>query len=284
MIVPLIVVLAIADDVHIMQHWDEERRHRRRRAGVQEHGRAPGGAAARRQRHHRARHAVARDQRRRRGAVVRRRLGDRHHGRLRDLAGRHADASQPGEAGDRHAAARALPAAARCGGSPPGRPRIRAACSSSVSRSGRCRRSGSFAFASIPTTSTSSAARHPLGAVGGGHRHEARRRLQLPDHAGGAARLAEDAGRPPADGSAAEPSCGSARTCRKVTSVADYVKRIHRELNDGRPDADVIPDDAGDDRAGAVRVHARRRRAARARADRRQRLLARADRRSSCGR
>jgi uncharacterized protein len=27
MIVPLIVVLAIADDVHMMQHWDEERRH-----------------------------------------------------------------------------------------------------------------------------------------------------------------------------------------------------------------------------------------------------------------
>jgi predicted RND superfamily exporter protein len=27
MIVPLIVILAIADDVHIMQHWDEERRH-----------------------------------------------------------------------------------------------------------------------------------------------------------------------------------------------------------------------------------------------------------------
>jgi hypothetical protein len=31
---------------------------------------------------------------------------------------------------------------------------------------------------------------------------------------------------------------------RKVTSVADYVKRIHRELNDGRPEAHVIPDDA----------------------------------------
>ena len=28
---------------------------------------------------------------------------------------------------------------------------------------------------------------------------------------------------------------------RKVTSVADYVKRIHRELNDGRPEADVVP-------------------------------------------
>ena len=26
MLIPLIVVLAIADDVHIMQHWDEERR------------------------------------------------------------------------------------------------------------------------------------------------------------------------------------------------------------------------------------------------------------------
>jgi predicted RND superfamily exporter protein len=31
---------------------------------------------------------------------------------------------------------------------------------------------------------------------------------------------------------------------RKVTSVADYVKRINKELNDGRPEADVIPSDA----------------------------------------
>ena len=31
---------------------------------------------------------------------------------------------------------------------------------------------------------------------------------------------------------------------RKVTSVADYVKRIHRELNDGRADANVVPADA----------------------------------------
>ena len=30
----------------------------------------------------------------------------------------------------------------------------------------------------------------------------------------------------------------------KVTSVADYVKRINKELNDGREDANVIPDDA----------------------------------------
>ena len=30
---------------------------------------------------------------------------------------------------------------------------------------------------------------------------------------------------------------------RKVTSVADYIKRINKELNDGRPDANVIPSD-----------------------------------------
>ena len=31
---------------------------------------------------------------------------------------------------------------------------------------------------------------------------------------------------------------------RKVTSVADYVKRINKELNDGRPDASVMPAEA----------------------------------------
>ena len=31
---------------------------------------------------------------------------------------------------------------------------------------------------------------------------------------------------------------------RKVTSVADYVKRINKELNDGRPEASVVPADA----------------------------------------
>jgi predicted RND superfamily exporter protein len=30
---------------------------------------------------------------------------------------------------------------------------------------------------------------------------------------------------------------------KKVTSVADYVRRIHKELNDGRADADIIPGD-----------------------------------------
>ena len=31
---------------------------------------------------------------------------------------------------------------------------------------------------------------------------------------------------------------------RKVTSVADYVRRINKELNDGRPEADIVPADA----------------------------------------
>ena len=34
------------------------------------------------------------------------------------------------------------------------------------------------------------------------------------------------------------------QSVRKVTSVADYVKRINKELNDGRPEASVIPADA----------------------------------------
>ena len=71
---------------------------------------------------------------------------------------------------------------------------------------------------------------------------------------------------------------------RKVTSVADYVKRINKELNDGREEANVIPADRGDDRAGAVRVRARRRRPARARAGGR-RATTRAPRStSSCSR
>ena len=34
------------------------------------------------------------------------------------------------------------------------------------------------------------------------------------------------------------------RYVRKVTSVADYVRRINKELHDGRPEADVVPSDA----------------------------------------
>ena len=130
MLVPLVVVLAIADDVHIMQHWDEMRRE-----GDAEHAfkatvthlAAP---LLRRQRHDRARHVVARDQQRRRGEVVRHRLGDRDHGRLRHLPGAGADDAVAGEAGDgeqrrtrstssgRSGASPASPAPTRAGSSP----------------------------------------------------------------------------------------------------------------------------------------------------------------------
>ena len=68
---------------------------------------------------------------------------------------------------------------------------------------------------------------------------------------------------------------------KKVRSVADYVRRVNKELHDGDPAADVVPADRGDGGAGAVRVHARRRGAARARAGRGERLLPRADRREA---
>ena len=67
MLVPLVVVLAIADDVHIMQRWDEARRHHDNERAFKETVVAPGDAAVRRQRDHRPRHAVARHQQRRRG-------------------------------------------------------------------------------------------------------------------------------------------------------------------------------------------------------------------------
>ena len=94
MIVPLIVVLAIADDVHIMQHWDEERRHGTPRHAFKAtvaHLAAPLlGASATTA----LGMAVAGHQQRRRGARVRHRIGGRHHGRLRDLARARADAAR----------------------------------------------------------------------------------------------------------------------------------------------------------------------------------------------
>ena len=87
MLVPLIVVLAIADDVHIMQHWDEERRHKSAEQSFKATVAHLATPLLRRERDDGARDGVARHQQRRRGPVVRHRLGGRHHGRLRDLAG-----------------------------------------------------------------------------------------------------------------------------------------------------------------------------------------------------
>ena len=186
------------------------------------------------------------------------------------------------EAGDVGGAARAVSGRADAGGSRASRLRQSAARARGlVALSARSRRSGSCGCASTPTTSTSSARDHPLGQSAAVIDNELSRRLQLPDHARGAARFAE----------ARRTRCSAWIGCstqlrqfphvRKVTSVADYVKRINKELNDGRPAAERRARRREHHRAGAVRVRARRRRAARAGARRRERLLARADSTSS---
>ena len=108
MLVPLIVVLAIADDVHIMQHWDEAAAPWRQRARVQGDCRAPDGAPPGRERDDGARNARARHEQRRCSQGVRHRVGGRHHGRFRHLDRIDADAAHACEAGDVGGAARAL--------------------------------------------------------------------------------------------------------------------------------------------------------------------------------
>ena len=100
MLVPLVVVLAIADDVHIMQHWDEVRRQ-----GDVEHAfkatvahlTAPlFGASATTAfgMLSLATSSVVAVK------IVRHRLGNRDHGRLRDFAGAGADLAVARQAGD----------------------------------------------------------------------------------------------------------------------------------------------------------------------------------------
>ena len=163
MIIPLIVVLAIADDVHIMQHWDEERRHGDAEDAFKATVVAPGRAALRRQRHDRARHAVARDEQRRRGPDVRHRIGGRRHGRLRRSRScscrRCSVWMQPETARPPHERYLVGPLrrVARFSMRAPGaRPRRRRSSSAWWRRSGCC------GCASTRTTSTSSAQSHPL--------------------------------------------------------------------------------------------------------------------------
>jgi predicted RND superfamily exporter protein len=98
MIVPLIVVLAIADDVHMMQHWDEERRHGDNEYAFRATVAHLATPFAGRECDDGARHAVARDQQRRRRAGVRRRRGRRNHDGFCDFAGADPDASDLGQA------------------------------------------------------------------------------------------------------------------------------------------------------------------------------------------
>ena len=112
MIVPLIVVLAIADDVHIMQHWDEERRHgdvEQAFTNTVAHLTAPLLGAS-------ATTALGMLSLATSDVVAVRSFGIGSAVGIMvdfvDLAGADADAAQPGQAGDRRNAPRALPAAA----------------------------------------------------------------------------------------------------------------------------------------------------------------------------
>ena len=98
MLVPLIVVLAIADDVHIMQHWDEERRHKSAEASFKAtvaHLATPLFGAS-------ATTALGMASLATSNVVAVRSfgvgVGGRDHGRLHDLAGVRADAAEPDEA------------------------------------------------------------------------------------------------------------------------------------------------------------------------------------------
>ena len=158
MLIPLIVVLAIADDVHIMQHWDEERRHKSAEASFKAtvaHLATPLFGAS-------ATTALGMASLATSNVVAVQSfgvgVGGRRHGRLHDLARVRADGAEPDEAGARGAASREVPRAAdaadrgvldQASARRPGRHRRR-------SRSWRWW--GSGICASTPTTSTSSAA------------------------------------------------------------------------------------------------------------------------------
>ncbi len=195
MLVPLVVVLAIADDVHIMQHWDEERRH-----GDNEHAFKATVA-------HLAAPLLGASATTALGmlslatsnvvavAVVRHRIGGRHHGRLRDLARPGADAAHAGEAGDGGGAAREVFHRAAAGDRAASRARIPAACWRSRSRSAIVAALGILRLRVDTNHINFFSARHPLGQSAAVIDKELGRRLQLPDHARRAARLAEDARR-----------------------------------------------------------------------------------------
>ena len=230
MLVPLIVVLAIADDVHIMQHWDEERRHgdasRRSRTRSRTWWRRSS-ARARRRRSACCRWRRATSSR----CVVRHRVGGRHHGRLRDLARADADAAVAGQAGDGaapHERYLLAPLQAR-----------RAVLVARIpARAGVSLVGGGIASLGMTRLRVDTnhinffSANHPLGSRRGDRRKLAGvysfqimlegppDSLKTPDALQRIDRLQEELRTLP--------------HVRKVTSVADYVKRINSELNDGR--------------------------------------------------
>ena len=281
MIVPLVVVLAIADDVHIMQHWDEERRHGRRRVRVQGNRRPPGAPLL--------------------GASVTTALGmlslatsdvvavrtfgiGSAVGIMVDFAislvlmptmlslVRAETAEAPHERyllPPLRRVARALHAAAAAGVPGFGRGGAgRGAAGSSASRWTR-----TTSTSSGGTTARVSLRRSSISELAGVYSFQ----IMLEGPPGVAASMPDAL----AAHRSARRHLSAVSAVRKVTSVADYVKRINRELNDGRVEAERHPSRRRHDRAGALRVRAGRRGPARARADRRERLLARPDQRET---
>ena len=213
MLIPLIVVLAIADDVHIMQHWDEERRRGDAAARVQGDRVAPGRAALRRQRA-RPRSACCRSRRAassRSGASA----SDRRSAswstssisivlvptllmldEARSRRGRRTSATWSG----------------RCCASRGSRARTRGASSPSSLVIGVVAAFGMLRLRVDTNHINFFSAIASAQPVGRGDRQPAVRRLQLPDPAGRAARLAEDARCAPRAWIAWRESCGSSRT------------------------------------------------------------------------
>ena len=280
MLVPLIVVLAIADDVHIMQHWDEERRHKIGGGRVQVDRAAPGHAAPRRERDDRFRHGLARDEQRRRRPRVRHGIGGRHHGRLHDLAGVRADAAQLDEAGAKEPPHEEYLVRRRCGGSRCSR--LGAARAVLVARS--CFRliaDPGMRVLHVDTNHINFFSKdHPLGQSApviddelGGH---LRFQIMLegrPDSLDTPAALPED-GR-------LENELRKLPVRQEGRSVADYVSRVNQELHGGDDRGDVVPADPSAVAQELFVFTPRRRRAARAGAGGGQRLFPRADRRQA---
>ena len=241
MIVPLIVVLAIADDVHMMQHWDEERR-----LGDNEHAfkatvahlAAPLLGAS-------ATTALGMLSLATSNVVAVRAFGigsgRGDHDRFRDFVGAGSHTPHLGEAGDGSSSARAylirpLQRIARLSCQHPGRVLLASVLVGTVAAVGMLwlrvdtnhinffRRSHPFSQ-SAAVIDRSLAGVYSFQIMLEGPSDS----LKTPDALQRIDRL-EDALR-------AFPHV------RKVTSVADYVKRINQELNDGRTEMNVIPAD-----------------------------------------
>ena len=241
MIVPLVLVLAIADDVHIIQHYGEARRNGTAEEAFKSTVDAPGGADLWRERHDGAGHGLARHEQHRRGAGVRARIGHRRDGRLRDLDRAHADDARLAEAGGRAGAAGNLAAEADA---------MARVVHDSPCRHGGCRFTRDLCAGDRRPVAP--ARRHqphqllqPVASaqpIRRRDRQSAVGNLHLSDLS---RRSAESMRRPDVltRMERVETELRGLPFVRKVTGLADYVKRVHREIGEATAAA-PIPEDA----------------------------------------